>query len=399
MKLGVEALIEDSTLAGRLEGRRVALLGHPGSVTRGLHHSLDALVESGVKLSCAFGPQHGMRGEAQDNMVETDHYVDDKRKLPVYSLYGDTRRLTDEMLDQFDVLLVDLQDVGTRIYTFVTTTFWAMEACAKTGKALWVLDRPNPAGRPIEGRLLREGFESFVGPAPLPMRHGMTLGELARWYRAYAGLDVELEVVAMPGYAPDAGPGFGWPLGELSWVNPSPNAASPSMPRCFPGTVVIEGTTLSEGRGTTRPLELLGAPDIDAEALLEDARRLAPDWFEGAVIRACWFEPTFHKHCKKPCSGFQMHTDLPAYQHERFRPYRVVAAFLKALRRAHPGYQIWRDFLYEYAPGRLAVDLIDGSDRLRTWVDDPAAEVADFEAELARDEAAWLEQRRPHLVY
>lgn len=399
MKLGVEALIEDPALRRRLDGRRVALLGHPGSVTHDLTHSLDALVESGVKLACAFGPQHGMRGEAQDNMVETDHYVDDKRQLPVYSLYGDTRRLTEQMLEAFDVLLVDLQDVGTRIYTFVTTTFWAMEECARTGKALWVLDRPNPAGRPVEGRFLRPGFESFVGPAPLPMRHGMTLGELARWYRAHAGLDVDLEVVAMPGYAPEAGPGYGWPVGELAWVNPSPNAATPNMPRCFPGTVVIEGTTLSEGRGTTRPLELLGAPDIDAEALLEDARGFAPEWFEGAAIRPCWFEPTFHKHSKQPCSGFQMHTDLPAYEHGHFRPYRIVAAFLKALRRARPEYEIWRDFLYEYAPGRLAVDLIDGSDRLRTWVDDPGLDVEGFEAELAADERAWHAARAAHLLY
>lgn len=399
MKLGIEVLLEDPARRARLEGRRVALLGHPGSVTRTLAHSLDALVDAGVELACAFGPQHGMRGEAQDNMVETDHYVDDKRGLPVYSLYGDTRRLTRDMLDAFDVLLVDLQDVGTRIYTFVTTTFWAMEACAAANKALWVLDRPNPAGRPVEGRLLRAGFESFVGPAPLPMRHGLTLGELARWYRAHAGLDVDLDVVPMAGYDPTAAPGFGWPVGELSWVNPSPNAATPSMPRCFPGTVVIEGCTLSEGRGTTRPLELLGAPDIDAEALLADARALAPTWFEGAALRPCWFEPTFHKHCKTPCSGFQMHTDLPAYDHARFRPYRIVAAFLKALRRAHPEYEIWRDFLYEYAPGRLAVDLIDGADRLRTWVDDPEGAVADFDAEMVKDEAAWTEARAEFLLY
>ena len=399
MRLGIEQVIEDEKWRSRLTGRRVALLGHAASVNRRLQHSLDALLDSGLALSCALGPQHGMRGEAQDNMVETDHYVDPKRRLRVFSLYGETRRLTQEMLDHFDVLLIDLQDVGTRIYTFTTTTFWAMEECAARGKEVWILDRPNPAGRPVEGRFLQAGFESFVGAARLPMRHGMTLGELALWYRAQAQLDLALTVVPLEGYDPHAAPGYGWPVGELAWVNPSPNAATVGMARAFPGTVLIEGTELSEGRGTTRPLELLGAPGLSVESLLEAAQRLAPGWFEGAVIRPCWFQPTFHKHQGKLCAGFQLHSDLPAYDHERFRPYRVVSGFLKALRAAAPDYPIWRDFLYEYAPGRLAIDWIDGSDLLRTWVDDPSACAGDFEASLLRDEAEWAEVRAPHLLY
>ena len=254
MKLGIDRLLSDPQLARRLHGRRLALLGHPASVTGGCEHSLDALMgRPDLRLSAAFGPQHGMRGDKQDNMVETADITDPRHGIPVFSLYGEVRYPTAAMLETFDILLVDLQDIGTRIYTYVTTLAYVLDACAKAGKAVWVLDRPNPAGRPVEGSLLEPGWESFVGAGPLPMRHGLTLGELARWFVARRGLDLELEVVAMDGYAPDASArAIGWPLAELAWVNPSPNAATLNMARCFPGTVLFEGTTLSEGRGTTR---------------------------------------------------------------------------------------------------------------------------------------------------
>ncbi len=400
MRTGIDRLLAEPALRRPLVGKRVALLAHPASVTQDLTHSLDALARLGeLELSAAFGPQHGLRGDKQDNMVESADFVDPLLGIPVYSLYGTVRRPTAEMMDRFDVLLVDLQDVGCRIYTFITTLRYVLEEAARHGKAVWVLDRPNPAGRPVEGLTLRSGWESFVGAGALPMRHGLTLGELARWFVRVGRLDVDCQVVTMQGWAPQQAPGYGWPLGERSWVNPSPNAPNLSMARCYAGTVMIEGTTLSEGRGTTRPLELFGAPDLDADALLASMRRLAPQWLEGARLRTCWFEPTFHKHVGKLCAGVQIHVDDPGYDHAAFRPWRVVALALKALRRLAPAYPLWRDFPYEYERDRLAFDLINGSELLRRWIDDPAATAADLDALARPDEDAWRAEREDVLLY
>lgn len=400
METGIDRLLADTQSAALLRGRRVALLAHPASVTAGLEHSLDALARlDSVKLSAALGPQHGLRGDKQDNMVETLDHTDVKHGIPVFSLYGEVRRPTNEMLDAFDVLLVDLQDLGCRIYTFVTTLRYVLEAAAATRKEVWVLDRPNPAGRPVEGLRLIQGWESFVGAGPLPMRHGLTMGELARWFVATLNLDVEHRVIEMTGWQHSKAPGYGWPVGERSWVNPSPNAASLSMARAYAGTVMLEGTTLSEGRGTTRPLEILGAPDIDAQALLVKMHALAPDWLDGCDLRPCSFEPTFHKHVGKLCSGLQIHVDHSAYEHERFRPWRLVALAFKALRSLAPDYEIWRDFAYEYETERLAIDVINGGPSLREWVDDPAADAGDLDALAQADEAAWLAERAEYLIY
>jgi uncharacterized protein YbbC (DUF1343 family) len=399
-RFGIDRLLAESVLRRPLAGRRVALLAHPASVTASLAHSLDALgALPDLRLTAALGPQHGLRGDKQDNMVESEDFVDPARGIPVFSLYGEVRRPTPRMLDSFDVLLVDLQDLGCRIYTFGTTLRYVLEAAAAHRKAVWVLDRPNPVGRPVEGLTLRAGFESFVGAGPMPMRHGLTLGELAGWFRSTLVLDVELEVVAMRGWDPAAAPGHGWPLGERSWVNPSPNAPNLSMARCYPGSVMLEGTTLSEGRGTTRPLEILGAPDIDAAAVLAEMQRLAPAWLAGCRIRPCWFEPTFHKHVGRLCAGLQLHVDDPAYDHAAFRPWRLFALAFKALRRLRPDYPIWRDFPYEYETDRLAIDLINGSGLLREWVDDASAEPGDLDALAQADEAAWSEAREPWLLY
>jgi uncharacterized protein YbbC (DUF1343 family) len=400
MKLGIDRLGADPQFARRLNGRRLALLGHPASVTGDGEHSLDALMRRpGLRLSAAFGPQHGMRGDKQDNMVETMDETDPRYGIPVFSLYGKVRYPTAAMLDTFDTLLVDLQDIGTRIYTYVTTLAYVLDACARAGKAVWVLDRPNPAGRPVEGSTLGPGWESFVGAGPMPMRHGLTLGELARWFVVRRGLDLELEVVGMGGYDPQAGPGYGWPLSDVAWVNPSPNAATLNMARCFPGTVLFEGTTLSEGRGTTRALELVGAPDLDFGHILGRMQILAPDWLAGCWLRPCWFEPTFHKHAGHLCSGVQIHTDNRHYRHAAFRPYRIAALILKAVRLEYPDYPIWRDFHYEYERERLAIDLLSGGPLLREWVDDAEAMPADLEARLAPDEAAWVAERRGFLLY
>ncbi len=400
MKTGIDRLLGDGSLQRELRGRRLALLAHPASVTDGLVHSLDALMAiDGLRVESAFGPQHGLRGDKQDNMVESPDFVDPVHGIPVYSLYGEVRRPTAAMLGSFDVLLVDLQDLGCRIYTFLTTLRYVLEDCARAGKTVWLLDRPNPAGRPVEGLTLREGWESFVGAGPLPMRHGMTLAELGQWFVRTLRLDLDFRVIAMQGWNPDAAPGHGWPTAERSWINPSPNAPNLSMARCYAGTVMVEGTTLSEGRGTTRPLELFGAPGLDADALLKKMQQLAPDWLQGCRLRTCWFEPTFQKHAGQLCSGIQIHVDDPAYDHAKFRPWRLQALAFKALRSLQPDYPLWREFAYEYESDRLAIDLINGSESLRQWVDDPQAGAGDLDALAARDEAAWREVRQAFLLY
>jgi uncharacterized protein YbbC (DUF1343 family) len=400
MKFGIDRLLAEPALRRELAGRRLALLAHPASVTADLRHSLDALTAMRrLRVVSAFGPQHGLRGEKQDNMIESADFTDPVHRIPVFSLYGVVRQPTAAMLDTFDVMLVDLQDLGCRIYTFITTLRYVLEAAAQAGKSVWVLDRPNPVGRPVEGLALRAGWESFVGAGPLPMRHGLTLGELGHWFVKRLGLNVDYRVVAMQGWRPESAPGCGWPLRERSWVNPSPNAPTLSMARCYAGTVMLEGTTLSEGRGTTRPLEVFGAPGLDARALLARMRELAPDWLAGCRLRPCWFEPTFQKHAGQVCSGLQIHVDDRTYDHAAFRPWRLQALALKALRAVQPGYELWRDFPYEYERGRLAIDLINGSELLREWVDDPAATPADLDALARRDEAAWAVEREEFLLY
>jgi uncharacterized protein YbbC (DUF1343 family) len=400
VSFGLDRLLAEPSLRRPLAGRRVALLAHPASVTADLTHGLDALAALGdIRLTAAFGPQHGLRGDKQDNMVESPDFRDPALGIPVFSLYGEVRRPTEAMLETFDVLLVDLQDLGCRIYTFITTLRYVLEAAARRGKTVWVLDRPNPVGRPVEGLTLRAGWESFVGAGAMPMRHGLTLGELGHWFIRALKLDVEYRVIEMQGWQPDAAPGHGWPLGARTWINPSPNAPTLWMARCYPGTVMLEGTTLSEGRGTTRPLELFGAPDLDSTAIVAEMQRLAPHWLRGCRLRPCWFEPTFHKHVGRLCAGVQVHVEDGSYDHEAFRPWRLQALAFKAIRRLRPGYELWRDFPYEYERDRLAIDLINGSDLLRRWVDDAAALPGDLDALTVPDEDAWRESRRDVLLY
>ena len=399
MKFGIDRLLADPALRAPLEGRRVALLAHPASVTADLTHSLDALAARGLNLTAALGPQHGLRGDKQDNMVESPDFTDPVHNIPVFSLYGEVRRPSGQSMGTFDTILIDLQDLGCRIYTFITTLRYVLEAAAEHGKTVWVLDRPNPAGRPVEGLTLRPGWESFVGAGPLPMRHGLTLGELGSWFIDTLKLDVDYRVVEMEGWQPDAAPGFDWPLGERVWVNPSPNAPNLWMARAYAGTVMLEGTNLSEGRGTTRPLETFGAPDIDARAVIAEMRALAPDWLAGCRLRDIAFEPTFHKHVGKLCNGVHIHAEGPFYDHDAFRPWRLQALAFKAIRRLYPDYDLWRDFPYEYELDKRAIDVINGSPLLREWVDDPAAAPGDLDALTIVDEQAWAEERRAYLRY
>ncbi len=401
MKFGIDRFLSDPALRAPLAGKRVALLAHPASVTADLTHSLDAIAAlDDIRLTAAVGPQHGLKGDKQDNMMESPDYTDPVHGIPVFSLYGEVRRPTGQMMGTFDTILIDMQDLGCRIYTFITTLLYVLEAAAEHGKSVWVLDRPNPAGRPVEGLTLRAGWESFVGAGPMPMRHGLTLGEIGHWFVDHYKLDVDYHVIPMEGYQPNSAPGFGWPEDRI-WVNPSPNAANVNMARDYAGTVMLEGATLSEGRGTTRPLEIFGAPDIDARAVISEMQSLAPQWLDGCVLREIWFEPTFHKHVSQLCHGVHIHAEGAHYTHEAFKPWRLQALAFKAVRRLYPSYDLWRgtDFKYEYTNDVLAIDVINGSPLLRLWVDDCAATPADLDALTAPDEAAWIETRKPYLLY
>lgn len=400
MKTGLDSFITTPQLRLPLANKRIALLAHPASVTNDLTHSLDALSKlDDINLSAAFGPQHGLRGDKQDNMVESSDYTDPHHHIPVFSLYGDVRRPSDAMMDTFDVLLIDLQDLGCRIYTFITTLRYMLEAAAKHNKSVWILDRPNPAGRPVEGLLLQSGWESFVGAGAMPMRHGLTMGEMANWFVATLKLDLDCHIIPLQDWQPDSAPGYGWALGERTWINPSPNAPNLWMARCYAGTVMLEGTSLSEGRGTTRPLELFGAPDINARNVIKKMHQLAPQWLQGCHLGEIWFEPTFHKHQGKLCSGVQIYVENSHYKHQLFKPWRLQALAFKAIRHLYPDYALWRDFPYEYEFGKLAIDVINGSTLLRDWVDDSTSTANDLETLATEDETQWKQQCNDFLLY
>ena len=399
MKFGIDRLLTEPELRKPLAGKRVALLAHPASVTADLTHALDALAAlDDVNVTSAFGPQHGLRGDKQDNMMESPDFTDPVLGIPIFSLYGEVRRPSVESMETFDVILIDLQDLGCRIYTFITTLLYVLEASAAHGKAVWVLDRPNPAGRPVEGLTLQKGWESFVGAGPMPMRHGMTLGEIGHWFIDHYEIDVDYRVIEMAGYEPDAVPGHGWPADRI-WINPSPNAPNINMARAYAGTVLLEGATLSEGRGTTRPLEIFGAPDINARDVIAEMRAFAPQWLNGCTLREIWFEPTFHKHVHQLCHGVHIHAEGPSYDHDAFQPWRIQALAFKAIRRLYPEYDLWRDFPYEYEFGKLAIDVINGGPALREWVDAPDSTPDQLDAMTSADEQDWREKRGQYLLY
>ncbi len=399
MKFGIDRLLTEPELRKPLAGKRVALLAHPASVTADLTHALDALAGlDEINVTSAFGPQHGLRGDKQDNMMESPDFADPVLGIPIFSLYGEVRRPSSQSMETFDVILIDLQDLGCRIYTFITTLLYVLEASAAHGKAVWVLDRPNPAGRPVEGLTLQKGWESFVGAGPMPMRHGMTLGEIGHWFIDHYKIDVDYRVIEMAGYEPDAAPGYGWPADRI-WINPSPNAANINMARAYAGTVLLEGATLSEGRGTTRPLEIFGAPDINARDVIAEMQAFAPQWLNGCTLREIWFEPTFHKHVHQLCHGVHIHAEGPVYDHDAFQPWRIQALAFKAIRRLYPEYDLWRDFPYEYEFGKLAIDVINGGPALREWVDEPNSTLGELDAMTSADEQDWLQKRAQYMLY
>ena len=385
VRLGSDALLAST----RLRGLRAGIVCNHASVDREFTHIVDRLGHGdGVRLAAIFGPQHGFRSDVQDNMIETPHRDDPARRVPVYSLYSETREPTADMLRGLDVLIVDLQDIGARIYTFIYTMANCLRAAARHRVPVIVCDRPNPvAGLEVEGALLVGGFESFVGQFPIPMRHGMTIGELAGLFNDYFGIGAELEVARMAGwrremYADDTG---------LPWVMPSPNMPTLDTAVVYPGTVLFEGTNLSEGRGTTRPFELVGAPWIDAERFGSAINALA---LPGVHVRPATFEPTFQKHAKQPCGGCQIHvTDRQA-----FRPVRTGVALLDTLRRSDPVKFAWREPPYEYEHDKRPIDILAGSDALRRQID-AGTPLDGIVAGWREDEDVFERLRRPYLLY
>jgi uncharacterized protein YbbC (DUF1343 family) len=385
VRLGSEVLLDSQ----RLAGSRVGIVSNPASVDRRLNHIVDRLGRAeGVRLTAIFGPQHGFRSDVQDNMVETPHASDAERRVPIYSLYSETREPTAEMLKGLDVLVIDLQDIGARIYTYIYTLANCLRACARHRVPVLVCDRPNPiGGEDVEGALLRPGFESFVGQFPIPMRHGMTIGELACLFNEDFGIGAQLEVVKMEGWTR----GMYWDDTGFSWVLPSPNIPTLDSAIVFPGTVLFEGTMLSEGRGTTRPFELVGAPWIGAEKLAGAMNALG---LPGVHCRPAVFEPTFQKHAKQPCGGCQIHV----VDRQAFRPVLTGVALIDLFRRSDRARFAWRQPPYEYEHDKMPFDILSGSDELRRQLEADAP-VADIAESWREDEKTFQQQRARFLMY
>jgi uncharacterized protein YbbC (DUF1343 family) len=375
--------------SGRLRGARVGIVCNHASVGHGYAHIVDRLAaDEGVRLSAIFGPQHGFRSDVQDNMIETPHVDDPSRRVPIYSLYSETREPTGEMLNGLDLLVIDLQDIGARIYTYIYTMANCLRACGRHGVPVIVCDRPNPInGTDVEGALLKKGFESFVGLFPIPMRHGMTIAELARLFNEEFGLGAQLDVVRMEGWER----GMFFDDTDIPWVMPSPNMPTLDTAIVYPGAVLFEGTLLSEGRGTTRPFELVGAPGVDAEKFTRDLNRRG---LPGVYFRPAVFEPTFQKHAKRACAGCQVHvTDRLA-----FKPVLTGVTLIEAFCRALPDFALWRQPPYEYERDKLPIDILAGSDTVRTQIESgkTGEEIA---ASWRPDEEAFRKARAPYLLY
>ncbi len=385
VRLGSTALLA----SGRLKGRRVGIVSNPASVDADFQHIVDLLLAApDVTVGAIFGPQHGFRSDVQDNMIETPHGNDCQRRVPVFSLYSETREPTAEMLANIDTLVIDLQDIGARIYTYIYTMANCLRACAKHGVDVIVCDRPNPiGGRDVEGPMLVPGYESFVGQFPIPMRHGMTIGELARFFNEHFTINAPLEVVDMAGWSRAM---YGDATG-LPFVMPSPNIPTLDTAIVYPGTVLFEGTMASEARGTTRPFELVGAPWVEAEkfAAAMNARQLP-----GVHFRAAVFEPTFQKHAKKTCGGCQIHV----LDRRSFKPVLTGVALIDQIRAAGPSDFAWRKPPYEYEHDKEPIDILAGSSALRTAID-AGGRAEDLAPVWAREMQPFLEVRARYLQY
>jgi len=385
MLLGSERLLATK----RLNGLRVGVVANPASIDHDFSHIVDRLgAATNCKLAAIFGPQHGFKSDLQDNMIESPHAKDHRRNVPIFSLYSETREPTSEMLDLIDVLVIDIQDVGARIYTFIYTMANCLQAAARQGLPVIVCDRPNPIGGiEVEGPILEPGYDSFVGQFPIPMRHGMTVAELARLFNEHHGIGAELEVVPMRGWSRE----MYFDHTDVPWVMPSPNMPTLDTAIVYPGTVLFEGTMLSEGRGTTRPFELIGAPWLDGDQL---ASRMNKVGLLGAHFRPVGFEPTFQKHARVPCGGCQIHVTLRV----DFEPVKAGVSLLRECFGLAAQQFKWRDPPYEYEHEKMPIDILAGSTALREQIEQqvPLSEIADSWGPGIAD---FEEIRKPYLLY
>jgi uncharacterized protein YbbC (DUF1343 family) len=385
VRLGSDVLLGSH----HLRGARVGVVCNHASVDHAFRHVVDRLIEApGVELGAIFGPQHGFRSDLQDNMIETPHGDDAVRRVPVYSLYSDTREPTADMLRGLDVLVIDLQDIGARIYTYIYTMANCLRAAARHGLSVIVCDRPNPiGGTQVEGAALSPGFESFVGQFPIPMRHGLTIGELARLFNDHYGIGATLEIATMERWDRR----MYWDETRLPWVMPSPNMPTLETALVYPGTVLFEGLLLSEGRGTTRPFELVGAPWIDADRFAAAMNELE---LPGVYFRPAVFQPTFQKHAQQTCGGCQIHV----LHRDEFRPVLTGVALIDMFRRFDPGRFAWRPPPYEYEHHKAPIDILAGSGALRRQIETetPLGAIA---ANWSADEVEFQRLRRACLLY
>ncbi|MBS1791613.1 MAG: DUF1343 domain-containing protein [Acidobacteria bacterium] len=385
--LGIEVLTGEH--AQSLSGARVGLICHPASIDHDFRHSADLLSQHpDINLTALFGPQHGIRGETQDNMIEWEGFRDGRTGVMAYSLYGEVRKPTTQMLSEVDVLVFDVQDVGTRVYTFIYTMALAMQSAREFGKRFIVCDRPNPiGGQGIEGNILESGHESFVGMYPIPMRHGMTVGELARMFNEEFGIGCDLEIIPMQGYNRE----YWFDDTDARWVIPSPNIPTLDTAVVYPGMVLVEGTKFSEGRGTTRPFEITGAPYASAYELAEHLNQQA---LPGAHFRPHSFKPTFQKHVAQLCHGAQLHVT----DRQTLKPVITGVALIKAMHDLYPEGFKWQTPPYEYVYDRLPFDVIAGTTKLREQIESGAS-LEDIAASWKAGEEDFANRRNPYLLY
>ena len=390
MQTGFDFFIQNKNLWKALENKKLAYLGNCASVSSELNHSFRILKQnSSLNFVCLFSPQHGWDSVEQANMIPSDDTV--LQNIPVFSLYkNETRKMTSSQLEKFDVLLIDLQDVGCRVYTFVATVLYALNSCAEHNKEVWILDRPNPVGRIVEGSILQSSFQSVVGAWNIPMRYGLTFGEISQMYVQMEKLNLTLQVIKNKDYSINQG----WPL-DRSWIAPSPNMTDIECAQCYSGTVLLEGTNISEGRGTTFPLKLFGFPNMQAEKIIKIMNALQENWMRGCVLRVCSFKPVFDKFKDRVCSGIQIHVKNTS----EFRPYRLISLFLKTVKTVHPDFNWLLPPPYEYEYEKQPIDILSGDSFLREWIENKDAVPEDLEKKLSTDEKNWTELIQPYHLY
>jgi len=397
MNFALDTLLLNKDLQKKLQNKKIGLLANPASTDKNLIHSVDCLVKIGINLKLLIGPQHGIRGEKQDNMIESPDHVDQRTSLPVFSLYGKNRRPCEDLLSQIDLIIIDLQDLGCRIYTYETTLLYMLEACAEAKKSVLILDRPNPIGRKIGGFQLEKEFISFVGAQEkMPFQHGLSLAELALYFKKTKNLALQLEIIKYDNFDTSQ---RAWPDGKRPWVNPSPNIPRLSSAEVFPGSVLIEGTFLSEARGSTRPLESVSNPIFDAEKILNSFEKKYPSLFSQALFRPFFFEATFQKHQGTLCEGIFIHTDYENFNIHNFDAFLIFSCLLKEFHQQHPDQKLWHNNEYEYEKDKLAIDLIAGTKKLRNWVEESHSSLEDLQKLMIKEHQEWKEERKSYLLY